>query len=149
MTLIKRIIAGAVVAAVVLLVWTPIGRTQESGLPQEQASAYDPAGRRDPFKDLFGGKDLKEKRVVTGLGDLDFEEVGVIGIVKSRGVYKAVITLTEGFPLTIREGERFADGYILAIRDGEIVFRKTKERGIPLLKPKDIVRNIISEERSL
>lgn len=144
---IKRIIVGGLIAAAVLAVWTP-SLAQETGLPPERTSAYDPAGRRDPFKDLFGGKDLKEKRVVTGLVDLAFEEVQIIGIVKSRGVYKAIVTLNEGFPLAIREGERFADGYILAIRDGEIVFRKTIERGIPLPKPKDIIRDITREERS-
>ncbi len=55
--------------------------------------------------------------------------------------------MTDGFPLTAREGDRFADGYILSIGDGAIVFRKTHERGVPLLKPKDIVRDITSEER--
>lgn len=120
---------------------------QEAAKPRAQAPSYDPAGRRDPFKDLLGGQSVKEHRSAGGPADLLVEELQVIGIIGSKGSFKALIAMTDGFPLTAREGDRFADGYILSIRAGEIVFRKTKERGFPLLKPKDIVRDITSEER--
>lgn len=112
-----------------------------------QTPSYNPAGRRDPFKNLFGGKDIKERRGVSGPADLQVEEIQVVGIIKSKSGYKALIAMIDGFPLTAREGDKFADGYIVSIREGEIVFRKTTERGIPLIKPRDIVRDIISEER--
>jgi hypothetical protein len=112
-----------------------------------QVRSYDPGGRRDPFKDLFGGKDIRETRTVTGPADLLVEDIVVVGIIKSKSGYTALIAMTDGFPLTAREGDRFADGYILSIGNGEIIFRKTHERGVPLLKPKDIVRDITSEER--
>ena len=63
--------------------------------------------------------------MITGLADLQIDEIQVIGIIKAKGGYEAVIAMTDGFPLTAREGDRFADGYVLSIRDGEIVLRKT------------------------
>lgn len=114
---------------------------------QDKGQTYDPAGRRDPFKDLLGGQAVKEDRLITGLADLMIDEIKIIGIVKSKGTYKAILAMTNGFPLTVRAGDALADGYVLSIRDREIVLRKTKERGLPLSKPKDVVRDITTEER--
>jgi len=121
--------------------------SQDKGPTPNPAPTYDPAGRRDPFKNLFGGQAVKENRLITGLADLMIDEIQIIGIVKSKGIYKAILGMTNGFPLTVREGDAFADGYILSIRDREIVLRKTKELGLPLSKPKDVVRDITTEER--
>jgi hypothetical protein len=107
--------------------------------------SYDSGGRRDPFKDLFGGKEVRERRFITGLSDLLIEEVHLMGIVKAKEKLEAIISLIEGFPLTIREGDQLADGYVLSIEETQVIFRKTKERGIPLAKPKDIFKEIIGE----
>jgi Tfp pilus assembly protein PilP len=110
--------------------------------------SYDPAGRRDPFKDLMAGKEIKEKRIISGLADLTIEEVRLLGIVKTKDKLEAIAGLAEGFPLTIREGDVLADGYVLSIRPDAVVFRKTKDKGIPLLRPRDIVKEITLEERT-
>ncbi len=110
-------------------------------------ATYDPAGRRDPFKNLFAGKDISERRVITGLSDLMIDEVTIIGLVKSKGRYEAVLGMASGFPMVAHQGDRFADGFVLSISETQIVLRKTQERGVPLLKPKDIVKEITSEER--
>lgn len=110
-------------------------------------ATYNPAGRRDPFKNLLTGKDINERRVITGLSDLMIDEITVIGLVKRKGRYEAVIGMASGFPMTAREGDKFADGYVLSIGDNQIVLRKTQERGVPLIKPKDIVKEITSQER--
>ncbi len=110
-------------------------------------ATYDPAGRRDPFKNLLAGKNISERRVITGLSDLMIDEITVIGLVKNKGRYEAVLGMASGFPMSAHQGDRFADGYVLSISDTEIVLRKTHERGVPLLKPKDIVKEITSEER--
>jgi Tfp pilus assembly protein PilP len=122
---------------------------QETARPGLRAAppSYDPAGRRDPFKDLLGGQAVKESHAPGDPAGLTVEEIQIIGVIKSKGGYRALIAVTDGFPLTAREGDRFADGYILSIRDGEVIFRKTRERGLPLSRPKDIVRDITSEER--
>lgn len=109
---------------------------------------YDSGGRRDPFKDLFGGKTLREKKAIGGLPDLFIEDVMLMGIVKSKDVIEAIIGLTDGFPLTIREGDRLADGFVLSIKESQVVFRKTLDsKGLPLAKPRDIVKEIGQEER--
>jgi len=112
------------------------------------AFSYDSGGRRDPFKDLFGGKTLREKKAIGGLSDLFIEDIRLMGIVKSKDVVEAIIGLTDGFPLTIREGDRLADGFVLSIKDSQVVFRKTLDgKGIPLAKPREIIKEIMQEER--
>ena len=143
----RPIVVAALLAASVPARTGPLAATQAASLAPAQVVSYDPAGRRDPFKNLLAGKDLAERRVITGLSDLLIDEITIIGLVKAGGRFEAVIGLNSGFPMTAHEGDRLADGYVLSIQDKEIVLRKTKERGIPLLKPKDIVKEITSEER--
>ncbi|MDP2915360.1 MAG: hypothetical protein Q8O91_07900 [Candidatus Aminicenantes bacterium] len=112
------------------------------------AFSYDSAGRRDPFKDLFGGKTLREKKAIGGLSDLTIDDIMLMGIVKSKDVIEAIIGLTDGFPLTLREGDRLADGFVLSIKESQVVFRKTLDsKGLPLAKPRDIIKEIMQEER--
>jgi len=142
----ERAALGALIAGTLLGLGGAAGFGQEEAKPPK-AAAYDPAGRRDPFKNLLGGKELSGRRIITGLSDLSVDEVIIIGLVKFKGRMEAIVGLADGFPLTAREGDLLADGSVLAIRDGEVVLRKTKERGIPLLKPKDIVKEITPQER--
>jgi Tfp pilus assembly protein PilP len=143
----RPIVVAALLAASVPARTGPLAATQAASQAPAQVVSYDPAGRRDPFKNLLAGKDLTERRVITGLSDLLIDEITIIGLVKAGGRFEAVIGLNSGFPMTAHEGDRLADGYVLSIQDKEIVLRKTKERGIPLLKPKDIVKEITPEER--
>ena len=143
----KIFIAGILLAAAVPAPAGPRAAPQAGLQVPIQANSYDAAGRRDPFRNLLAGKELSEKKTIAGISDLQIEEISIIGLVKTKGRYEAVIGMPSGFPMTAREGDRFADGYVLSIREGEVVLRKTKERGVPLVKPKDIVREITSEER--
>jgi Tfp pilus assembly protein PilP len=124
----------------------PVVTAEAVSMPLAPAT-YNANGRRDPFKNLLTGKDINERRVITGLSDLMIDEITVIGLVKRKGRFEAVIGMASGFPMSAREGDKFADGYVLSIGDNQIVLRKTRERGVPLLKPKDIVKEITSEER--
>ena len=110
-------------------------------------ATYNQAGRRDPFRNLLRGADVSEKKVITGLSDLTVLEIQIVGVVKSKGRYEAVIGMPSGFPLTAREGDRFSDGYVLSIAADQVVLRQTHQGGVPLPRPKDIVREITSEER--
>lgn len=139
--------AGLFVGILCFIMGTGLAQTP----PKEEKQAagpsfsYDPGGRRDPFKDLFGGKEVRERKFITGLSDLLIEEINLMGIVKVKGKLEAIISLVEGFPITIHEGDLFADGYVLSIEETQVIFRKTTERGIPLAKPKDIIKEIIAE----
>jgi Tfp pilus assembly protein PilP len=108
---------------------------------------YDSEGRRDPFRDLLAGQDLREKGKTKGLQQLAIEDAVLIGIVKHNGNLTAIINDAQGYPYYIKTGDNFLDGFVLNVNDSQVVFRKTKERGIPLTSPKDIVQEIKLEER--
>lgn len=108
---------------------------------------YNPEGRRDPFRDLLAGQDPTEKGKIRGLNELAIEDTVLIGIVKHRGKLTAIINDSQGYPYYIKTGDNFLDGFVLNVNDSQVIFRKTKERGIPLINPKDIVKEIKLEER--
>lgn len=110
--------------------------------------SYDSGGRRDPFKELFQGQEVRrERKSATGLADLDVDDVMLMGIIKAGGKVEAIISLPQGFPLSLHVGDQLADGYVLSIEETQVVFRKTRDaKGLPLVKPRDVVKDIISEE---
>jgi len=112
-----------------------------------QGPTYNPEGRRDPFRDLLAGQDPREKGKTRGIQQLAIEDAILIGIVKHRGNLTAIINDTQGYPYYIKTGDNFLDGFVLNVNDSQVIFRKTKERGIPLSNPKDIVKEIKLEER--
>jgi len=105
---------------------------------------YDPAGRRDPFRDLLAGRDFQQK---TALGEeqIFIDDLVLFGIVKKENVYTALIGLPQGFPMFAKVGYKFADGYLLSINETQVVLRKTHERGIPLMRPRDVIKEITEE----
>lgn len=115
-------------------------------LPADQTT-YDASGRRDPFKNLLGGKELKEKMSIGGQPQLYIDDTNLIGIVKYKNRYTAVLSGPQGFPYYFEVGDKLSDGFILSIAETQVIFRKTNERGIPLTKPKDIIKEINPEER--
>jgi hypothetical protein len=105
---------------------------------------YNPEGRRDPFKDLLGGRDLKEKSAL-GENQIFIDDLVLFGIVKNQNVYTALIGVPQGFPMFAKVGDKFADGYVLSITATQVVLRKTHERGIPLMRPRDVIKEITEE----
>ncbi len=114
---------------------------------QPNLSTYDPAGRRDPFKNLLAGKEIKEKTMPGEAPQLYIDDISLVGIVKYKKKYTAILSGPQGFPYYFEVGDKLSDGFILTINDSQVIFRKTNERGIPLTKPKDIVKEIKPEER--
>ncbi|MBS3818502.1 hypothetical protein KGY73_03245 [bacterium] len=126
-------------------------KTQQKEISPEKlkktAYSYQSQGRRDPFRNLLAGKEVKETDKAQGIPQISIDEVVLIGIVKAKGRYTAIISSPQEFPYYIHEGDKFSNGFVLSIEKNKVIFRKTKERGIPLLKPKDIVKEISLEER--
>lgn len=110
------------------------------------AFTYSSDGRRDPFKDLLGGRDVREISA-DGTPQVTIEDLTLIGIIKNRGGFTAILGTGRGFPYFSNVGDRFTDGTILKITENTVVFRKTHERGLPLLRPRDITKEINPEER--
>jgi Tfp pilus assembly protein PilP len=115
--------------------------------PQQGLFTYNPEGRRDPFKDLLGGRDIREKTATGEIGQIPVENLVLIGIIKSKKGFTAIVGTTQGFPYFVSLGDKFSDGYVLSITETQVVFRKTHERGIPLMRPRDIIKEINPEER--
>ncbi len=124
--------------------------TQKTITPQVQrvpSPTYNPAGRRDPFRDLLRGRNVQTPATIEGIPQIYIDDVVLIGIVKARGQLMAVINGGQGFPYYIKDGEKFADGFVRLIEESRVIFSKTHERGIPLLKPKDVIKEIYPQEQ--
>jgi len=151
----KRKIISCLVAGIICLGTFPLSAQdvgQGTQLDTEvqikpRGPTYDSEGRRDPFRDLLAGQDLRDKGKTKGLQQLAIEDAVLIGIVKHKGNLTAIINDAQGYPYYIKTGDNFLDGFVLNVNDSQVVFRKTKERGIPLTSPKDIVQEIKLEER--
>ena len=105
---------------------------------------YNPEGRRDPFKNLLAGRDMRERTAV-GETQIFIDDLVLYGIVKNKNVYTALIGMPQGFPVFAKVGDKFADGYVLSINETQVVLRKTHERGIPLVRPRDVIKEITEE----
>jgi Tfp pilus assembly protein PilP len=122
----------------------PPPETATPALTVQTGFTYSPAGRRDPFKNLLAGRDLKEK-VAIGENQMFIDDLVLFGIVKNKNVYTAMIGQPQGFPMFAKVGDKFADGYVLSITETQVVLRKTHDRGIPLIRPRDIIKEITEE----
>ncbi len=109
--------------------------------------SYNPRGRRDPFRDLLAGSDVGEEQAGKGIGQMSIDDIVLIGIVEIRDKLEAIINGPQGFPFAINKGDRFADGYVLSISPSKVVFRKTRQRGVALYRPRDITKEINPEEQ--
>ncbi len=146
------ILSLADLGATILSAQTAPQEKQESGKALEQITqsrplSYNPQGRRDPFKNLLAGKDIKDKTSAGGIPQLFIDDINLIGIVKTKGRLTAIVNGPQGFPYFVKVGDKFSDGYVVSITDTQVVFRKINDRGIPLMRPKDIIKEINPEER--
>ncbi len=126
---------------------TDLAKELSTELPKRTFPAYQRSGRKDPFRDLLAGRDAARESTPSGKPEIYIDDITLIGIVKARGKFTAVVTGPQEFPLFIKVGQRFSDGFVLSIQESSVTFRKTKERGFPLFKPRDIVKEIHPEER--
>lgn len=115
-------------------------------MPKQTRPTYSREGRKDPFRNMLAQQEAR-KAADGEKPQISVENLNVIGIVKARGQFTAIITGPEDFPLFVKVGHKFSDGFILSINESQVVFRKTQERGSALFKPKDIVKEITTEER--
>lgn len=105
---------------------------------------YSPEGRRDPFRDLLAGRGQRDK-TASGEPQVFIDDLILFGIVKNKDSYTAMIGMPQGFPMFAHVGDKFADGFVLSINESQVVLRKTHERGLPLMRPRDIIKEITEE----
>ncbi|MBC7363836.1 MAG: hypothetical protein H5U07_04740 [Candidatus Aminicenantes bacterium] len=109
-------------------------------------ASYDPGGRRDPFRDLLGNRTGTGKSRTTE-GFLTIDNAKLVGIVKTPKGFIAIVSGPQEFPYFLKVGDKMADGYVLTIDESKVVFRKTHDRGFPLIRPRNVVKEINPEER--
>ena len=105
--------------------------------------AYTPGDRRDPFRNLLGGREIQRTGAAEGIPQIYIDDILLVGIVKRQDKYTAIINDKENFPYYINVGDKFADGFVQSIEYTKVIFRKTHERGVPLRRVKDITKEII------
>ncbi len=89
---------------------------------------YNPEGRRDPFWNLLGGKNLKNKKEhIEGLPGLGVDEIELTGIIHNGSEYKALMVGPDGRPYLVGVGEKVYDGVIISIDRYSVQFKKTLE----------------------
>jgi len=118
----------------------------DTKIPPRTRTSYNPSGRKDPFRDLLALQETTRKTGSKEGPQLSIENIELIGIVHARGEYTAILTGPQDFPLYVKVGHKFSDGFVLSISDSKVVFRRTQERGVPLYKPRDIVKELKAEE---
>jgi Tfp pilus assembly protein PilP len=114
---------------------------------QRSLYTYDPAGRRDPFRDLLAGTEADEEAGMKTVSEMSIDDIILIGILKIKTNLTGIIRGPQGFPFRINEGDKFKDGFVLSVEERKIIFRKTKNRGIPLSRPINVTKEINPEER--
>jgi Tfp pilus assembly protein PilP len=112
----------------------------KSSPTQTTLPTYKSEGRRDPFRDLLGGRESKEKEKIEGREGLSIDDIVLVGIASHKGEFEAIINDPEGFPYFIKKGDTFLDGFVLTITESQVIFRKTKEKGTPLRRPREIIK---------
>jgi hypothetical protein len=112
-----------------------------------QRFTYDPAGRRDPFQDLFealGGRPKGPRP--PGIAGMLVTEIDLVGIVKDpRGGDMALVMGSDNKGYFVGVGDAVYDGTVLAVdtRLGTITFRQQVDDP-RLIKPyRDVVKRLV------
>lgn len=105
---------------------------------------YTSKGRRDPFKDQFGKATPSKKKPTAKSGSpgMSISTVQLIGIVKAKGLFTAIISGPGNFPMFIKARDRFYDGYVLRIEASRVIFRQTRQGNLRLSPAKTIIKEI-------
>lgn len=122
-------------------------KTQSEVSKKKKYPPYRAAGKRDPFRNLLVVREIQKKSMLKGITQISIDDLVLIGIVKTKDKHSAIVDAAQGFPFYVKEGDQLADGFVLTIKDTHVIFRKTKDRGLPLRRPKDIKKEIYPEER--
>ena len=105
---------------------------------------YSSKGRKDPFQNKFGKATgtTTTRTVKPGPTGMSISTVKLIGIVKAKGLFTAVISGPGNFPMFIKARDRFFDGYVLRIEASRVIFRQTRQGNLRLATAKTIIKEI-------
>ena len=115
----------------------------EEAVEQGQGFTYDPAGRRDPFRSLLGGRPPEELGGrPPGLPGMGVEEVRLLGVMKLPEGYVAMVQGTDNLSYMIRPGTALYDGTVERIEPGRVIFKMPVADPRSLKPYREIVRTL-------
>ena len=115
----------------------------EEAVEQGQGFTYDPAGRRDPFRSLLGGRPPEELgRRPPGRRGMGVAEVRLLGVMRLPEGYVAMVQGTDSLSYMIRPGTALYDGSVERIEPGRVVFKMPVADPRSLKPYREIVRTL-------
>jgi type IV pilus assembly protein PilP len=115
----------------------------EEAVEEGQGFTYDPAGRRDPFRSLLGGRPPEEMGGrPPGLRGMGVEEVRLLGVMRLPEGYVAMVQGTDSLSYMIRPGTALYDGSVERIESGRVVFKMPVADPRSLKPYREIVRTL-------
>ena len=122
--------------------------------PAERGAApdgykYDPAGRRDPFRDLLAPgpeSPLAPPKVVEGPAGLSVNEITVRGILQSRTGFIAMIQAPDKKTYLVHQGDKFLDGIVRSVTPQGLVIVQEVRDPLSLVKQREIRKLLRSAE---
>jgi hypothetical protein len=115
----------------------------EEAVDLGQGFTYDPAGRRDPFRSLLGGRPPEELGGrPPGLPGMGVEEIRLLGVMKLPEGYVAMVQGTDNLSYMIRPGTTLYDGSVERIEPGSVVFKMPVADPRSLKPYREVVRTL-------
>jgi len=114
---------------------------------QGKLFAYDPAGRRDPFRSLLEGMQEEEAGVTKvrppGLPGMLVEELRVEGIIQTPSGILAFVQGRDNLSYVIRPGTRLYNGEVKEILPDRVVFRQQVDDPKQIRPYEEVVRELV------
>ena len=115
----------------------------EEAVELGQGFTYDPAGRRDPFRSLLGGRPPEEMGGrPPGLRGMGVEEVRLLGVMHLPEGFVAMVQGTDSLSYMIRPGTALYDGSVERIEPGRVVFKMPVADPRSLKPYREVVRTL-------
>jgi Tfp pilus assembly protein PilP len=116
--------------------------------PAPETSAYDPAGRRDPFVNLLGTG--VEQRTSLRKGDgpsaMTTADIALNGVLQSRGKFIAMIKGPDNRTYIVHKGDKLLDGTITTITAQGLVILQEVNDPLSLVKQREVRKLLRSPE---
>ena len=122
---------------------------QQEELLRGERFAYDPSGRRDPFRSLLEKVTLTKGPRPKGIAGMMVAEIQLVGIVRDdRGGDVGFFMGPDAKGYFLRVGDEVYDGTVISIdpRDGVVMFRQQVDDP-RLIKPyRDVAKRLVPED---
>lgn len=113
-----------------------------TGEKRELLYTYNPAGKRDPFKSFIalGPKKSSPTARLTPLQRYDVSELKLVGILKGRAGYRALVEDATGKGFIITKGTLIGpeNGLVKEIRDDRVIIKQTHKDIFGQIKEREI-----------